>query len=292
MIDKDLSAIKKELARDQRRISRNKILHNKLAICGFVIVTFTLLLAMLAPLFYKSGPYEMVVVERLLKPGESGHFLGTDTFGRDLLSRIAYGARVSLIIGGVVTFLSTLFGMIIGLYASYYKALDNMLMRICDALNSIPAMLLAIALVAVLGSSMKNVIISLSIVYTPSVARITRSAALSVKEQTYIESMKALGSGATRIIWIHIVPNILSPIIVQASFIFAKAIITEAALSFLGVGVPAPTPSWGNILNEGKTAINKAWWMIAYPGGITALAVLGLNMIGDGLRDALDPNTK
>ena len=291
-MDEELLKMKKGLIREQRKVSRAKVLRNKLVISGFVMVFLVFLLAICAPLVYKGGAYEMNISNRLAKPGAVGHILGTDTYGRDLLSRIAYGAQVSLRIGATVTILSTFLGMVIGLYACYYKMLDNILMRICDALNSVPAMLLAIALVAVFGSSEINVIISMAIVYTPSVARITRSAALSVKEQTYIESMRALGASNIRIIWGHIAPNILSPIIVQASFIFAKAIITEAALSFLGVGVPTPTPSLGNIINEGKTVINKAWWMIVFPGGITAFLVLGLNMVGDGLRDALDPHTK
>ncbi len=291
-MDEKMLETKKRLVREQRKVSRARILRNKLAIAGIIMVMAVFLLALCAPLVYKGGAYEMNISNRLAHPGSEGHIFGTDTYGRDLLSRIAYGAQVSIRIGAAVTALSTLFGMIIGLYACYYKVLDNVLMRICDALNSIPAMLLAIALVAVFGASEINVIISMAIVYTPSIARITRSAALSVKEQTYIESMRALGAGNTRIIWCHIAPNILSPIIVQASFIFAKAIITEAALSFLGVGVPTPTPSLGNIINEGKTVINKAWWMIVFPGGITAVLVLGLNMVGDGLRDALDPHTK
>lgn len=291
-MDEKMLETKKRLVREQRKVSRARILRNKLAIAGIIMVMAVFLLALCAPLVYKGGAYEMNISNRLAHPGSEGHIFGTDTYGRDLLSRIAYGAQVSIRIGAAVTALSTLFGMIIGLYACYYKVLDNVLMRICDALNSIPAMLLAIALVAVFGASEINVIISMAIVYTPSIARITRSAALSVKEQTYIESMRALGAGNTRIIWYHIAPNILSPIIVQASFIFAKAIITEAALSFLGVGVPTPTPSLGNIINEGKTVINKAWWMIVFPGGITAVLVLGLNMVGDGLRDALDPHTK
>ncbi len=218
--------------------------------------------------------------------------LGTDTFGRDLLARILYGTRISLEIGASVSLLSLVFGLIIGLYASYYKFLDQILMRICDGISAIPAILLAIAFMAVLGSRTKNVILSLSMVYIPTVARIARSQALSIMELTYIEAMRALGASPTRIIWRHIAPNILSPVIVQTSFVFAKAIITEAALSFLGVGVPVPTPSLGNILYEAKTVIYKAWWMVVYPGGVTALSILGLNMLGDGLRDALDQHSR
>jgi len=196
-----------------------------------------------------------------------------------------------LTIGASVALISMVLGMLIGLLASYYRALDNVLMRICDGLSAIPSTLLAIALMAMLGSGTTNLIISLTVVSTPRLARIARSAALVVREQTYIEAMRATGASSMRIIWRHIAPNILSPVVVQASYIFANAIITEAALSFLGVGVPIPDPSWGNILNEGKAVIYKAWWMIVFPGIFTALTVLGLNVFGDGLRDVLDPHT-
>ena len=180
------------------------------------------------------------------------------------------GARVSLAIGASVAGISMLLGMLIGLLASYYRALDNVLMRICDGLSAIPSTLLAIALMAMLGTGITNLVISLTVVSTPRLARIARSAALVVREQTYIEAMRATGASSMRIIWRHIAPNILSPVVVQASYIFANAIITEAALSFLGVGVPIPDPSWGNILNEGKAVIYKAWWMIVFPGIFTA----------------------
>lgn len=235
-------------------------------------------------------PLEMVVIERLKAPSAQ-HLFGTDTFGRDLFSRVAYGARLSMGVGLSVGVLTMVAGMIIGLYACYYKALDNILMRICDGLKAIPSILLAITMMAVIGPSTKNVIISLTLVSIPGMARIARSNALSIKQQTYIEAMRALGAKPTRIIWGHIAPNVLSPVIVQASYVFATAIITEAALSFLGAGVPAPAPSWGNILYEGKTVIYNSWWMVTFPGVFTALSVLGLNLFGDGLRDFLDPLT-
>ena len=164
-------------------------------------------------------------------------------------------------------------------------------MRVCDGLSAVPSTLLAIALMAVLGQSVFNVILALSIVYIPRMARVSRSAALVVMEQTYIEALRSQGASAFRIIWGHIAPNILSPVVVQASYNFANSIITEAALSFLGVGVPAPQPSWGNILSEGREVITKAWWMIVYPGAATAVAVMGTNIFGDGLRDILDPHS-
>jgi len=232
----------------------------------------------------------MVVTDRLQGPGPE-HPFGTDSFGRDLMTRVFYGARISLGVGAAVSFCALVFGLLIGIYASYYRYLDNILMRVCDSFQAIPATLLSIALMAVLGAGMRNVIISLAIVFTPGIARIARAAALSVKERTYIEAMRAQGAGSFRIMWIHIAPNIMGPVIVQVSSIFAGAIISEAALSFLGVGIPIPQPSWGNILYEGKGVIYESLWMIIFPGAFTVLSVLGLNLFGDGLRDVLDPHT-
>lgn len=286
----DLKKARKELQKEQRQLKLRKLKKNKLAIIGGTITIIMILLAIFAPVIAPYGPYEMKVRDRLQAPS-AAHIFGTDSYGRDVFTRVLYGARVSMSIGAAVAFCTMIIGMIVGLLASYYKILDSILMRICDGLSAIPSSLLAIALMAALGSSEENVIISLVAVSFPSVARIARASAMVVKEQTYIEAMKASGASVPRILFRHIAPNVLSPVIVQVSFAFASAIITEAALSFLGVGVPVPNPSWGNILNEGKAVINKAWWMIVYPGTFTALAVLGLNIFGDGLRDYLDPHS-
>ena len=286
----ELDAVKRRLQKEQRALTRNRFFHSRLAVIGAVIVLLMALTAIFAPLLAPADPLAQTVAHRLSPPG-GDYLFGTDKLGRDLLSRIIYGARVSMIVGVSVGLSSMVFGMVIGLYACYYKALDNILMRICDGLSAIPSTLLAIALMAMLGQSLFNVILALSIVYIPRMARIARSAALVVKEQTYIEALRSQGASATRIIWRHIAPNILSAVVVQASYNFANSIITEAALSFLGVGVPAPQPSWGNILSEGREVINTAWWMIVYPGLATALAVMGTNIFGDGLRDILDPHT-
>lgn len=282
--------IKKQLMKEHRQLRIRKFCKNRMAVIGMIITLFMTVLALFAPLIATHDPLEMVVIERLKAPSAQ-HLFGTDTFGRDLFSRVAYGARLSMGVGLSVGVLTMVAGMIIGLYACYYKALDNILMRICDGLKAIPSILLAITMMAVIGPSTKNVIISLTLVSIPGMARIARSNALSIKQQTYIEAMRALGAKPTRIIWGHIAPNVLSPVIVQASYVFATAIITEAALSFLGAGVPAPAPIWGNILYEGKTVIYNSWWMVTFPGVFTALSVLGLNLFGDGLRDFLDPLT-
>jgi peptide/nickel transport system permease protein len=280
--------LRKRLAREQRRLNIRRIKSNYGLVAGAVLFLFFVLLAVAGPLIIPHDPAEMKVAERLMAPG-GAHWLGTDEFGRDLLARIVYGARVSIAAGLSVAAIASVLGLIAGLYASYYKWLDHVLMRICDGLYAIPGILLAIALMAALGASIRNVIIALSIVYTLGIARIVRSAALSVRSQTYIEAMVVQGAGATRIIWRHIMPNTLSPLLVQATFVFAEAIISEAALSFLGVGIPAPEPSWGNILQAGKLVIYKAWWMVVFPGAAIVLTVLGLNLLGDGLRDHLDP---
>ena len=290
-IMQEREAIRRRLQKEQRQLTVRKFLHNKLAVIGSLITLLMVTLALLAPLLFPEGPLVLSPFDRLCKPGENGFLLGSDNLGRSVLVRLLYGARISLGIGAGVGLLSMLFGMVLGLYACYYKRLDNIIMRVCDALSAIPSTLLAIAMVAMLGGGIGNLILSLTVVSVPRVARVARSSAMVVKEQTYIEAMQSLGASDSRIIWRHIAPNILSPVVVQSSYIFANAIITEAALSFLGVGVPQPEPSWGNILYDGKAVIHKAWWMIVYPGIATALTVLGLNIFGDGLRDVLDPHT-
>ena len=280
----------RRLGREQRALKRRRFFRNRLAVLGGIITLAMILIALLAPVLSPYGPYDMVIADRLQAPSLA-HLFGTDSYGRDVLTRVLYGARVSMSIGAAVAAGAMLLGMAVGLLASYFKALDNVLMRICDGLSAVPSSLLAIALMAALGGSVQNVIVSLVAVSFPGVARIARASAMVVKEQTYIEAMRAAGARTGRILLGHIAPNILSPVIVQVSFVFASAIITEAALSFLGVGVPVPEPSWGNILNEGKEVIYKAWWMILFPGLFTAISVLGLNIFGDGLRDFLDPHS-
>ena len=280
----------RRLGREQRALKRRRFFRNRLAVLGGIITLAMILIALLAPVLSPYGPYDMVVADRLQAPSLA-HLFGTDSYGRDVLTRVLYGARVSMSIGAAVAAGAMLLGMAVGLLASYFKALDNVLMRICDGLSAVPSSLLAIALMAALGGSVRNVIVSLVAVSFPGVARIARASAMVVKEQTYIEAMRAAGARTGRILLGHIAPNILSPVIVQVSFVFASAIITEAALSFLGVGDPVTEPSWGNKLNEGKEVIYKAWWMILFPGLFTAISVLGLNIFGDGLRDFLDPHS-
>lgn len=278
------------ILREQRQIRRERFLSNPGLMIGLTVFLIIVLAALIIPAMSDIDPNAMVVVDRLQAPSTI-HLFGTDEFGRDLMIRVLYGARVSLGVGCSVALLSCVFGTIIGIYASYFKILDHILMRICEGLIAIPGVLLAIALMAALGASNLNVIIALTIVYTPSVARIVRSSALVTKGQTFVEAAKVQGASSGRILWKLILPNVISPLTVQASFIFAQAIISEASLSFLGAGIPAPAASWGNILQGSKQVLQKAPWTMIFPGLAVVLCVLSLNLLGDGLRDYLDPRT-
>jgi peptide/nickel transport system permease protein len=244
--------------------------------------------AIFGPLVSRQDPYGMEVLARLSPPSPE-HFLGTDEYGRDILIRLLYGARLSLGLAFLVTFCSTLLGLIIGLYSASSKWLDEVIMRLCDGLAAIPGILLAIALMAALGSSLANVTAALILVYTPSMARIARSSALSVYASPFVEALTLQGAGSFRLLWLHVAPNALAPVLVQAAFVFSESILAEAALSFLGLGVTPPAASWGNMLQAGKAVIGKAWWLTAFPGLSLAISVLGLQLIGDGLRDYWEP---
>lgn len=248
-------------------------------------------MAIIIPLVMDVDPYVMTVAKRLHAPSAE-FLLGTDAHGRDLLFRLIYGARISLWIGFLVTFLSLGLGTVIGLYASAYPILDHILMRLCDGLMAIPGMLLAIALMSAFGASAKNVIFALVIVYTPSIARIVRSIALKLHHSGYVLNARVQGAGVHRILWKHIFPNTLGQLAVQATYIFASSIISEASLSFLGAGIPAPEPSWGSIIQGGKNVIYKAWWLVVLPSLCILLSVISLHLIGEGTRNALDPTYK
>ena len=276
--------------KEQRQIRKERLLASPGLIIGLIVFVVIVLSAILIPAISSVDPNAMTVSQRL-KPPNIEHFFGTDEFGRDLFIRVLYGARVSLWVGCFVAFFSCVLGTIIGIYASYFKVLDHILMRICEGLIAIPGILLAIALMAALGASNWNVILALTIVYTPSVARTVRASALVIKEQMYVEAAKVQGASDFRILWSLILPGVISPLTVQASFIFAQAIIAEASLSFLGAGIPAPAASWGNILQASKQVISKAPWTAIFPGACVILCVLSLNLLGDGLRDYLDPRT-
>lgn len=254
------------------------------------VIVFVVIVAMcaFAQLIAPADPTMMSVRARLTPPGE-GFLLGADAFGRDVASRLLYAGQVSLTIGLGVALLASLIGIAIGLIAGFFRRLDAPMSRLIDAMMAFPDILLAIALVAILGGSMINVILALSIVYAPRIARIVRASTLVIRELPYVEAARALGSSTWTIMTKHVLRNILSPIIVQATFIFAYAMLAEAGLSFLGVGVDPSTPTWGTMINEGRQYIDQAPFLIFFPGLAISVSVLALQLVGDGLRDALDP---
>jgi peptide/nickel transport system permease protein len=258
---------------------------------GLALVTFLLLASLLAPVFSTHNPMYKDPNIRLSAPSRE-YFFGTDNLGQDVYSRTLYGGRLSFLTGFLVMFFSSFFGTLLGLIAGYYRRLDFLLMRVLDSFMAFPSILLAIALTAALGGRLSNVIIALSIVYTPSSARVIRSVVLIIRETEYVEASKSIGATSLRIIFCHILPNSFAPIIVQGSYVFARAVILEAALSFLGVGVPPWIPTWGGIMNSGRPYMMVAPWIIFFPGIVVILAVFGLNFFGDGLRDFLDPRLR
>lgn len=272
-------------------IALKRFARNRLMVASLIFLLLVILAAIFAEPLSPYDPTRLDVRSRLLPPGQD-HLLGTDGFGRDVLSRLLFGARLSLSVGALVVLLAVSLGTVAGVAAAYFKRLDGPIMRKIDAMMAFPEILLAIALIAVLGASLTNVVMSLTIVYTPRIARIVRSSALVISEEQYIEAAAGLGARSPRIILQHILPNLVSPIIVQGTFIFAYAILAESSLSFLGVGVPPELPSWGNMINEGRPYFTQADWLMLVPGIAIVLTVLALQAIGDGIRDLLDPRLR
>jgi peptide/nickel transport system permease protein len=264
---------------------------NPLAIASAVFLLIAILAAIFAPLITAHDPKFLNPAIRYGAPS-SDYWLGTDDRGRDLFSRIVYGGRVSLFIGISVTLASAVFGSVLGLLAGYYPRVDALIMRTMDGLMAFPSILLAIAIMASLGPSVLNVFIALVVVYTPVVARLVRSTTLVTKQQPYVESARCIGMRDRAILFKYIFPNGLSPLIVQATFVIAFAIISEASLSFLGAGVNPETPTWGNMLRDGQRVLQRSWGLSVYPGVELVLTVLTLNILGDALRDALDPRAR
>ena len=275
----------RELARALRVLTRRKI-----AVIGLIIMLIVALVGALAPLI-ASDPQRIDVVARLVAPGDM-HWFGTDDLGRDVFSRVVFGARLSLGVGAAVMVFAFVVGLLSGLVAGFYHGLDNTIMRFMDGLMAFPAIVLAVALMAALGPSVLNVILAIGVVYAPRVARVVRGSVLVVREMAYVEAARALGASDRMLVLRHVLPNCLSPVIVQGSFIFAAAVLTEAALSFLGVGVPPYVPSWGNILAEGRLYLQQAPWLVIYPGLAIMATIFGLNLLGDAVRDLLDPKVR
>lgn len=265
---------------------------DKLGVVGLVIVVAAVIAAVFAPWIAPYDPLAMSSGNRLTGPS-SVFLLGSDEAGRDLLSRAIYGARTSLTVSITVVVLAALIGVTLGLLSGYYKGLlDGVTMRLMDILFAFPTLLLALAVVATLGPEVPNLILALTIVFIPSFARITRGAALAVCAEPYVEAAHSVGVSNTRIIWKYVLPNAFAPIAVQFTISIANAILVEASLGYLGLGVPPPTPSWGGMLASGKSFIELSMWPSVVPGMFIMLTVLGFNLLGDSLRDSLDPRLR
>ncbi|WEZ84337.1 ABC transporter permease subunit [Rhizobium sp. 32-5/1] len=271
---------------------------NKGAVIGLVVFTIILLLAVFAPLVSPHSPSIQNREALLLPPswaegGQFAYLLGTDPVGRDILTRLIYGARFSLFIGLVVVSLSVLSGVMVGLVAGYFRGrTDTIIMRVMDIILAFPSLLLALVLVAVLGPGLLNAMIAISLVNLPHFVRLTRAAVMTERTKDYVIASKVAGAGTTRIMFLTILPNCLAPLIVQATLAFSAAILDAAALGFLGMGAQPPTPEWGTMLAEAREFIQRAWWVVTFPGLAILITVLAINLMGDGLRDALDPKLK
>jgi peptide/nickel transport system permease protein len=265
---------------------------NPLSLFGIVIIVLLIVAGLLAPALAPYDPDEIAPDLRLTPPGW-GHPMGTDEVGRDILSRIIWGARISLEIGLTIVFFSAAIGLVIGLVSGYFGGLlDQILMRLTDIFISVPTLILAIAMTAALGSSLSNALLAMVIVWWPIYARLIRSEVLSIKEKDYIKAIRVLGASPFKILVFHVLPNTIDSIIVRASIDFGNAVMFCAALSFIGLGAHPPTPEWGAMVTTGKDYLRDAWWLVTFPGLAIFLTVMGFNLLGDGIRDYLDPRLR
>lgn len=265
---------------------------SKVAVVGMIIVLFFIILAIAGPLLAKEGINDQVMTDRL-QPPSGEHWLGTDDFGRDILSRVIHGARISLWVGFSSVVGSIVIGSTLGIVAGYYgRWVDTIISRFFDIMLAFPSILLAIAIVSVLGPSLQNALIAIAIINVPNFGRLIRSKVLSIKEDEYITAAKGIGMRDVRILFSHILPNSMAPVIVQGTLAIATAILEAAALGFLGLGAQAPMPEWGKMLADSKNYMQSAPWTMIFPGLAIMLTVLGFNLMGDGLRDAMDPRMK
>jgi peptide/nickel transport system permease protein len=261
------------------------------ALIGTSVFLLVAIIGVLAPYIAPFEPGALAMRNRFAPPGGE-HLFGTDHLGRDLFSRVIHGARISMYVGAMVTLIASTGGVLVGMLGGYSKRLGNVLMRLVDGLLALPGIILALALIAVFGANIMNVILALGFVFIPRVARVVHGVVLELKERDFVSAANALGSSDARIIFRHLLPNAIGPVVVQASFIFANAVISEAGLSFLVVGVPAGTPTWGSILSEGRLYMQNAPWITLFPGLAIFVTVLSLNIVGDAIRDQLDPRMR
>ena len=269
-----------------------RLSQNKLAVLGLIIILVLIVVAIFADFIAPYGFDEQNLQNAFQSPG-NGHLFGTDEFGRDIFSRVVYGTRISLLIGFIAVAIAVVVGVLLGAISGFYgDKVDNIIMRLMDIILSIPQILLAIAIVAALGNGLFNLMVAVGISSIPQYARIIRASVLSIKDQEFIEAAKAAGSSDIRIIFKHIIPNCLAPIIVQATLGVALAILTAAGLSFIGLGIAPPTPEWRSMLSSGRSYIRDYSYMTMFPGLAIVVTIFALNVLGDGLRDALDPKLK
>ncbi len=274
-----------------QRAPWRRYLRHPLFVTGAILCLSIVLLAVFADLITTRAPERTRISQAFAPPGAS-YLMGADNLGRDVWSRVAFGSRVSILIGLATVVLAGAAGTLIGLLSGYYRNLDEPLMRAMDALMSFPAILLAVAITAALGPSATNAVIALTVVYAPRTARIVRASTLVLREMDFVAGARAAGATDARILLRHLLPNCLGPLVVQLTFVFAYAVLSEAALSFLGMGPPPPAPTWGNIIADGRDYLREAAWICLFPGLAISITVLGLNLLGDGLRDLLDPRMK
>jgi len=291
MINKEILKPKKK-KKGMGKVIFRFLKQNPLALFGAVVILISILASLLVPILPFQDPLHQNLPNRL-KPPSAEHLFGTDNDGRDVLSRVIWGGRISLLVGIFSVAIGSLIGVTMGVISGYFgRVVDTVIMRFTDILLSFPALLLAMAICAAMGSSLWNVIIAISIVTVPRFSRLVRGSTLSVKEADFVEAARALGQNKAKIIFFHILPNVFSPILVLATLWIPAAIITEASLSFLGLGIMPPTPTWGNIINEGKSYLQNAPWISIFSGTIIVLVVMGFNFVGDAVRDAFDPRLK
>ena len=274
-----------------RRLGRNLLRSNPIIAVAVICLAAIVLMAIFAPLIAPHDPQLLAPAQRL-KPASAEYPLGTDAFGRDVLSRVIYGGRVSLLIGLGSAVFSVVIGLLIGLVSGFFKWVDAILMRIMDGLMAIPAILLAIAVVSLSGASLMTVLIAITIPEVPRVARLVRSVVLTAREEPYVEAAISVGTSLPKIMWRHLMPNTIAPLIVQGTYVCASAILVEAILSFLGCGISPEIPTWGNIMAEGRAFFQIKPSLIFWPGLLLSVAILSVNLIGDAARDALDPRMK
>ena len=281
-------ALVRPAAVSRRRRLLRLFRRSRLGVTGAILLSAVVFAAVFAPWIAPRDPLTLNPAIRLRPPSATAWF-GTDDFGRDVFSRVVYGSRLSLEVGGLVVIFTAALGIIAGIAAGYFRVLDNVIMRVVDALLAIPPALLAIALMAVLGPRVINVVVALTVAYVPQLTRVVRSQVLTLREAMFTEAAKSAGASEARIAFLHVLPNSLSVVLIQSTLTVADAVLTEAGLSYLGVGEPPGIPSWGNILSDGRNYMIQAPWMTLFPGLAIVTCVLGLNLLGDGLRDVLDP---